>query len=105
MKQPPFKKLSEFLIENVPDVKLDDAKKVIVAYRHYKHLMRGTKDEVSNFCDVCYNRITEEEAIKTTVWDFNFCCDKHGEFRNAFQLELIRKQLGIEVKHLPMFDI
>ena len=104
-RQAPFKKLSEFLIENLPDVKLEDAKKAIIAYREYMFCLRGNKDQTSNFCDVCYKLISEEEASKTTIYDFNYCCDEHSEFRNAFQLDLVRRQLGIEVEHLPMIDI
>jgi hypothetical protein len=104
-RQYPFKKLSEFLVEKLPDVKLEDAKKAILAYREYMFLLRGGKDHTSNFCDVCYNRITQDEASKTTLHDFNYCCNEHSEFRNAFQLDKVRQQLGIKVEHLPMLDI
>ena len=103
--QAPRKKLSEFLVEKLPDVKLEDAKKAIIAYREYMLCLRGNKDQTSNYCDVCYKLITQVEARKTTLYDFNYCCDEHAEFRNALQLEMVRNQLGIEVEHLPMIDI
>lgn len=105
MKQAEFKKLSEYLTEKVPDVKLEDAKRAIIAYREYMFNLRGGKDRVSNFCDVCYKLISEEEANKTTIYDYNYCCNDHAQFRNAFQLDLVRSQLGLKVEHLPMIDI
>jgi hypothetical protein len=95
----PEKKLSEYLIERLPHIKLEDAKNAIIVYRDYMHFMRG------KYCDVCHKPITAEEASKTTLYDFNYCCNKHAEYRNVFQLDIIRKQLGIEVKHNEMFDI
>lgn len=103
--QAPRKKLSEFLTEKIPDVNLEQAKKAIIAYREYMFCLRGDKDQTSNFCDVCYKLITAEEARKTTLYDFNYCCTEHAEFRNALQLDIVRRQLGIEVEHLPMLDI
>lgn len=103
--QAPFKKLSEFLIEKIPDIKIEDAKRAIIAYREYMFNLRGNKDQTSNFCDVCYKLITSEESKKTTMYDFNYCCTEHAEFRNVFQLDIVRKKLGIEVENLPMLDI
>jgi len=103
--QAPRKKLSEFLIDKLPDVKLEIAKQVIIAYREYMLTLRGNKDQTSNYCDVCYKLISPTEARKTTLYDYNYCCDEHGEFRNVLQLEMLRNQLGIEVEHLPMLDI
>ena len=103
--QAPFKKLSEFLTEKLPDIKIEDAKNAIIAYREYMHNLRGDKNQTSNYCDICYKRISAAEAEATTIYDYNYCCSEHAEFRNAFQLDLIRKHLGIEISHLPMLDI
>ncbi|MEX2017547.1 MAG: hypothetical protein WD876_03680 [Candidatus Pacearchaeota archaeon] len=103
--QAPFKKLSEYLIEKLPEIKIEDAKKAIIAYREYMFNLRGNKDQTSNYCDVCYKIILQEEASKTTLYDFNYCCNEHSEFRNALQLDIVRRQLGVEVEHLPMLDI
>lgn len=105
IQQAPFIKLSDYIKSNVPDVNFDDAKKIIIAYRNYMFNLRGNKDQISNFCDVCYNLISEEEAAKTSVYDFNYCCDKHSEYRNIYQLDIARKKLGITTEHLPMIDI
>lgn len=103
--QAPFKKLSEFLIEKIPDIRLEDAKRAIVAYREYMLNLRGNKDQTSNYCDICFNLITADEAEKSTLYDFNYCCTEHAMFRNVLQLDTVRKQLGIEVENLPMLDI
>ena len=103
--QATFKKLSEYLTEKLPEIKTEDAKKVIIAYREYMFNLRGNKDQTSNFCDVCYKIISAQESAKTTLHDYNYCCDEHSNFRNTFQLDIVRRQLGIEVENLPMLDI
>lgn len=103
--QAPFIKLTEYLTKELPSVNLADAKKAIITYRKYMHLLRGDKDQASNFCDICYNLITDDEASKTTIFDFNFCCTEHSAYRNALQLDLVRREIGLKVEHLPMLDI
>ncbi len=104
-----IKKLSEHLHETVPDIKLEDARRAIIAYREYMFNLRNGKmnhrNHLSNYCDVCYNLISERESAQTKMTDFNYCCDKHAEFRNHFQLDLVRKQIGLTVEHLPHIDI
>lgn len=103
----PFKKLSEHLAEKCPDINPEDVKKAILAYREYMFNMRnGTSpDHKSHYCDVCYNLISEEEAAKTTMYDYNFCCKKHDKYRNAFQLNIVREEIGLKIEHLPHIDI
>lgn len=96
-----LKKLSTHLFETCPDVTPEAAKKVINSYRQYMWNLRQER----NYCDVCYNLITEKEAAKTGHTDFMYCCDKHGEFRTAFQVERVRKEIGLTVEDLPQLDI
>lgn len=103
--QPKIKKLSEYLKENVPDVKLEDAMKSIIAYREYMFNLRGNKDQLSNYCDICYKLITEEEASKTSMYDYNYCCKEHVEYKNAYNVDRVRKELGLTVEHLAHIDI
>jgi len=97
--------LSEFIKEKLPQTNFEEARKVIIAYREYMFYLRGGRDNTSNFCDVCYQVISHEEAAKTTMFDFNYCCNEHAKYRNAFQLDIVRKQLGLKIENLPMIDI
>ncbi len=96
-----LKKLSEYLKSTCPDVSPEISKKVIIAYREYMFDLRQGK----NYCDVCYNIISEREASQTKMTDFNYCCDKHKDARNLFQLDIYRSQIGLKVEHLPHLDI
>lgn len=96
-----LKKLSEYLKSKCPDVDPIVAKNVIIAYREYMFYLRQGK----HYCDICYNLISEEDAAKTKDTDFNYCCKKHADYRNAFQVERVRKELGLTVEDLPQIDI
>lgn len=103
----PFKKLSEHMNETCPDINPEVYKKAIIAYRDYMFNLRNGKgpDGMSHYCDICYNLISEEEAAKTTMHDFNFCCTEHVKYKNAFQLDRVREEIGLKVEHLPHLDI
>lgn len=103
--QKEFQKLSEFLKLKIPGVNLTEAKKAITAYREYMFNLRGGKDFVSHYCDICYKRISIEQANKTTIYDFNYVCEAHEEYRSAFQISLVRHNLGIKAEDLPDLEI
>ena len=103
--QAPFKKLSQHLSEKCPDVKLEDAKKAIIAYREYMINLRNGEGGQSNYCDVCYKRISLLEASRTSPMNFNFVCHEHLKYINWLQLDLARKDAGVKVEDLPMLDI
>jgi hypothetical protein len=96
-----LKKLSEYIKSKCPDVDPIVAKNVIIAFREYMFDLRQGR----HYCDVCYNLISQEEAEQTKNTDFNYCCAKHAEFKNHFQLDLVRKQIGLKVEDLPQIDI
>lgn len=94
-----MKKLSEHLQENIPNVNLEDAKKVIEQYRNYLFLMR------SSICGICHKELTQDEKQKTSNIDFHYCCDNHRGFSTAFQTDLVRKQLHISISEEPLLDL
>ena len=89
------KKLSEFLLERNPEIDLQKAKEIISIYEDYRHYLRGGKDGLSHFCDICYKPISGEEASKTGVTDYNYVCQEHSAYKNYFNIHLVRRQLGI----------
>ena len=101
----PFKKLSETLAEKCPEIKLEDAKKVINAYRDYMFNLRNGNNGLGSYCDICYCLIPYSQANKTGHTDYNYCCDKHEEYKQAYNVERVRHELGIKVEHMPMLDI
>lgn len=94
-----MKKLTEHLQETIPGVYLPEAKMVIEEYRNYLRLMR------SSICGICHRELTQEEKAKTTNRDFNYCCDNHRGFSNAFQTDLVRAQLRISISKEPLLDL
>lgn len=94
-----MKKLSEHLKENIPNVNLEDAKKVIEQYRSYLSLMHN------KICGICYKEISTESAAKITPHDFHYTCSEHLPYSKHFQAELVRKELGIKIQELNLFDL
>lgn len=97
------KKLSEFLLEKNPDIDLRKAKEIIAHYNDYRTYLRGGKDGLSCFCDVCQKPISVEESSRTGMTEFNYVCNEHFEYINAYNLDLVRRTLGIELNLL--FDL
>jgi hypothetical protein len=63
--------------------------KVIYAYE------KERMDRISNYCGICYRKLTEAEIKNITPYDFVYCCEEHSAYRNVFQTSMIRKQLNI----------
>lgn len=46
-------------------------------------------------CDICKELLTDEERNTIFLTDFAITCYKHREYRGTYQINLIRKKLGI----------
>lgn len=99
-RQPAFKKLSEFLAENYPELKVQEVEKAVTAFGKYMSYLRGDKNQISQFCDICFCPITEEEASRTTIYDYNYCCTKHDQYRDKYNHSLARHEQGIKEEDL-----
>lgn len=99
-----FKKLSEHLQERVPNVNLEDMKKIIKAYNEYLFSLRSGSPGFPNFCDVCYKTITPSEKMNTGPFDFNFCCNEHKQYINYHDLNSARRNCGITFEDIPEID-
>lgn len=96
-----MKTLQQILEEEIPGIDIPQLKKAIkIREKFLSDMRRG-------YCDVCLKKISIEEARKTTYLDFMYCCQEHGAYRNCFQVELVRKDLGIQLEDnkYSLFDL
>lgn len=82
--------LSKSIQKSAPNVTKEDIKKIILAYEKWK------VEERENYCEVCGIMLTDSERHKTDMKCFSFCCNKHWEYRMAYNMERARRELGIK---------
>lgn len=92
-------KLSEFLLSEVPGVDIEIIKKVVKAFRRYEFNHRG------NFCDICYIPITWEDQAGIRPRDFHYTCKDHRQYGEAYNLVVVRRDLGITIDNIHPIDI
>ena len=80
------------------ELDLELAKKIINAYNEFRIL------NISNYCAFCDKELTEEEKSSVNASDFNYTCIEHKNKRTIFQVDLIRKELGLD-KVIKRFEI
>jgi hypothetical protein len=97
------KDLRSYLNEHCPHVHIENCKPVITAYNEWK------RRTMYKYCQVCYKVFTlaeEREVIgNASPMDFLITCKEHREHRHKVQVDLVRRDLGIEVDELNLFNI
>jgi len=92
-----MQKLSEALLDIDPGIDLVQAKKIINAYRNVKSKAND------KYCEICHVELNDQEKSAHTPYHFLRCCDGHAQYRVAFQVEVIQRQLGLDP--LRLIDI
>ncbi len=90
-----FMKLSDWLELHVRDIDLKDCKRVIDAYTSWRNIMIDGNLGHPKRCAICRKELTVQEEYMTTPYDFNYCCKEHIQYKNHFQLNVVREKLGI----------
>jgi hypothetical protein len=91
--------MTERLAKTIPEIDLAVAKKVINVFRQWESDIRG------KYCEVCGKSITHQENRKTTMNDFTYCCDEHGDYRSAYNMDVVRRDLGITINPNDIYDL
>lgn len=98
-----MEKLSEYLQRVVPDLSLDDYKRVIKAYKEFD---RKNHDA---YCHICLKPISikeqQELSFTRSPMDYTFTCKEHIQYRTVVNIPMIQKELGIKVDEQYLFDI
>jgi hypothetical protein len=98
------KRLSEYLKEKFPDIDLKDVAEKIKAYKDFKMLVRSNVEGFPNFCDICFKKLTDVEHQTVQHGDFSVTCEEHRQFKNMFNVSLVRERLGIAERPSLNYD-
>ena len=91
-------KMSEYMKEVLPDIDFETIKKVFSEIRKFEYNVNG------KYCNVCMKQLNSSELSNISPHDFLACCFEHIKYRQYFQVDLIRNELGIKVEDLPIYE-
>jgi hypothetical protein len=86
------------MVNEIPDVDFKTIEKVIKAHWKFE------SDNHGRYCAICTKELTQEERGKLTPHDFLYTCNKHKEYSTYFQIERVRRELGIKIDNTEYFQ-
>jgi hypothetical protein len=91
-------KLTETLTEQLPHISIEDAKKVVKIWNDCQH------ERFTLRCGICLKKLNQNEINMVRATDYIVCCEEHEGHRNKFQIDIVRKELGIEITETSIWD-